>query len=401
MGNFLKSLFENKGNVVSDQVVAASQQYGVDNTNLNRIFEAFNSPEDGSKTVVQRPNVIVIQPTKNGGIDEAIQTQYNRIKNDLWDNVVWDVLLCKDIEDAAKQLASRGRITNLVYLHHGSDWGLTPVTALRGDAAKTLLDARENFLIEKTKEKPDNKNLTTEEVKKILNLDSLRDITYEKEFKSAILASEDYKTGEKKVLAEVFFGLESIFKKLDPNGVFIDASCFQGSDYVRGQSFTILDTLKRISFGKINILVNTNATNVGVQISYTDGYPKSINQTLFKDLDIGTIMNSEMSSGSFGNDKGWISYESGTQVDTETGMDLVLNSYKDKGKPCFELVERKTIDETMRGQRFLYFLRKFRKWHESEIKKYFLKSSPTPPSSEVLKSWLERQLTNVKNGAKI
>jgi hypothetical protein len=400
MGNFLRSLIENRGNVASDQVVAASQQFGVDNTNLNRIFEAFNSPEDSSEAVVERPNVIVIQPTKNGGIDAAIQTQYDRMKNDLYGNVVWDILLCENIEDAAKQLSTRGRVTNLVYLHHGSDWGLTPVTALRGDDAKTLLDLRENFLIERIKKDPNNKNLSTEKAKEILNLDSLRDIAYEKEFKSAILDSEAYKTGDKKVLAKVFFGLESLFKKLGLNGTFIDASCFQGSDYnAENNSFTILDTLKRISFGKINILVNTNATNVGISITYDFGYPQSINKTSFKDLDIGTVMNSEMSFDSFRNEKGWINYKSDTQSDIETSMDLVLNSYKEK--PCFELVKRRTIDKTMRGQRFLYFSKKFRKWHESEIKKYLLKSSPTPPSPEVLKGWLDRQLTNVKNGAKI
>lgn len=399
MGNFLRSLFENKGNVASDQVVAASQQFGVDNTNLNRFFEAFNSPEDGNEAVVERPNVIVIQPTKNGGIDAAIQTQYDRMKNDLYGNVVWDILLCENIEDAAKQLSTRGRVTNLVYLHHGSDWGLTPVTALRGDDAKTLLDLRENFLIERIKKDPNNKNLTTEKAKEILNLNSLRDIAYEKEFKSAILDSEAYKTGDKKVLAKVFFGLESLFKKLGLNGTFIDASCFQGSDSAENASFTILDTLKRISFGKINILVNTNATNVAItQMSYNE-YPKSADGKEFKDTDIATIMNTELSYESFRDKRGWVHYQVGAQSDIETEKDIVLNSYNTRLP--FELITKDSITPTMRSARFLYFSKKFRKAIEEGLQRFYIKQKYAAPTGEDLKKRVENQLQNIKANAKI
>jgi hypothetical protein len=86
MGNMLRSLFENKGNVISDQVVQSPQLLDVDNTDLNRFFDASNAPQESNELVVERPNVIMIQPTKNGGIDEAIQKQYDRIKNDLYAN---------------------------------------------------------------------------------------------------------------------------------------------------------------------------------------------------------------------------------------------------------------------------------------------------------------------------
>ena len=94
MGNLLKSLFENKGNVISEQVIDAQKQMGVDNTNLNRFFEAFNlKEEDADNPVAGRPNVILIQPKRNGNFEPAINTQYERIKNDLALNVHWDVLL--------------------------------------------------------------------------------------------------------------------------------------------------------------------------------------------------------------------------------------------------------------------------------------------------------------------
>ena len=400
MGNLLKSLFENKGNVISEQVIDAQKQMGVDNTNLNRFFEAFNlKEEDADNPVAGRPNVILIQPKRNGNFEPAINTQYERIKNDLALNVHWDVLLCENIEDAATQLEGK-KFNNLVYLHHGSDWGLTPVEALRGLNAKTLLDSREKFLIEQIKTKSEKKDLTDEAAQKLLNPDLLIGTAYA-DFKKSILDSEAYKEGVKRVVAKVFFGLESIFKSIKPGGTFIDASCYQGTGYdPDSTSFTILETLKKIYFGKVNILVNSNATNVGIlSVDYPRGYPASVNKNLFKDTDIGTIMNSELSFGSFSNQKGWVKYEVGADSDIETEKDLVLYSYK--GKPPFELVKKLTITDYMRGQRYLYFSKKFRRWHEEELKIYFKNQGSTPLTKELLQQWLDRLLSKIKEDAKI
>ena len=400
MGNLLKSLFENKGNVISEQVIDAQKQMGVDNTNLNRFFDAFNlKEEDVDDTVAGRPNVIIIQPKRNGNFEPDINTQYERIKNDLALNVHWDVLLCENIEDAATQLEGK-KFDNLVYVHHGSDWGLTPVVALKGEGAKMLVELREKFLIAQVKAKSENKDLTDEAAQKFLNPDLLVGTAYT-DFQKSILDSEAYKEGAKRVLAKVFFGLESIFKSIKPGGTFIDASCNQGSDYdPDNKSFSILDTLKKIYFGKINILVNTNATDVGIQIEYSDKYPISINNKPFQDTDIGTIMNSELSRSSFDDDKrGWIHYQAASQSDSVTEKDLVLFSYKNKLP--FELVTHNTITKGMEAQRLLYFSKKFKEWHKEEIKIYFKQKKFAPPEKEVLQQWLDRQLTNVKAVAKI
>ena len=50
MGNLLKSLFENKGNVISEQVIDAQKQMGVDNTDLNRIFNAYKQDAQSEGT---------------------------------------------------------------------------------------------------------------------------------------------------------------------------------------------------------------------------------------------------------------------------------------------------------------------------------------------------------------
>ena len=168
MGNLLKSLFENKGNVISEQVIESARQYGVDNTNLSRFFDALNQKDEITEDrSVEKLNVLIVQPTRNGHDDADIYTQFNRLSEDLYNNTQWDILLCKNVEDAAQQLLRRAsKVENLVYLHHGGQWGFMPVEVLDGKNAKELLDLRNNFLIDRIIKSSKNGEMSKEEAAK-------------------------------------------------------------------------------------------------------------------------------------------------------------------------------------------------------------------------------------------
>ncbi len=51
MGNLLKSLFENKGNIANEQVIESAQKLGVDNTNLNRFFDALDKDTESEASI--------------------------------------------------------------------------------------------------------------------------------------------------------------------------------------------------------------------------------------------------------------------------------------------------------------------------------------------------------------
>lgn len=399
MGNLLKSLFENKGNVISEQVIESARQYGVDNTNLSRFFDALNQKDEITEDrSVEKLNVLIVQPTRNGHDDADIYTQFNRLSEDLYNNTQWDILLCKNVEDAAQQLLRRAsKVENLVYLHHGGQWGFMPVEVLDGKNAKELLDLRNNFLIDRIIKSSKNGEMSKEEAAKNLKTELL-DKNYEQDFVKKQLEYTETPTWQG--LVKVFFGIEKLLKNIKPNGTFIDASCNQGSNYSSDNKIhTSFDSLKSLSFEKINIYVNTNATIVGKNSTIKATSLSLKNETVI--ADIGTITNFGMTSG-FRDNRGWIKYDSLSQKDIVTGKDLILYSYK---KPVFELLTWVNEDNperiALQKNRTMWFSKKFRKWRRDDIEAWFTKTY-SKPTKENLDKWFDYYFTNpVKKDAKL
>jgi hypothetical protein len=72
MGNMLRSLFENKGNVISDQVVQLPQLSDVDNTDLNRFFDASKAPEESGNTDYYNQKGKLVKHVDDGKTDKFL-----------------------------------------------------------------------------------------------------------------------------------------------------------------------------------------------------------------------------------------------------------------------------------------------------------------------------------------
>jgi hypothetical protein len=347
---------------------------------------------------VEKLNVLIVQPTRNGHDDPDIYTQFIKLSGDLYNNTQWDILLCKDVEDAAQQLSKRtSKLENLVYLHHGGQWGFMPVEILDGKNAKELLDLRNNFLIDRMIKNSTNGNMSKDEARKNLKIELL-DKDYEQNFVKKQL--EYTETPSWQGLVKVFFGVEKLLKNIKPNGTFIDASCNQGSDYNPEHTIhTSFDSLKSLSFEKINIYVNTNETIVGKNSDVQADFLSLKRKVII--TNVGTIMNSWMTSG-FKDNRGWIKYDSLSQKDIVTGKDLILYSYK---KPVFDLItwvkEDNPEREKLLTNRTMWFSKKFRKWRREDIQTWFTKTY-SKPDKDNLGKWFEYYFTNpIKKDAKL
>ncbi len=333
---------------------------------------------DTPNFVGDRANVLIVQVTKNGRADSSLQNQYDKLKNDLYDNKEWDIYAAIDVESAAQLISNReGLVDNLVYLHHGSDWGYNPPFALQGDFVKETIEKRNDFLVSRILAQPNN-NLSKEAAKKSLNK-KLLDDAYEDRFVNVLKleANAEYPPKEGRVnVYNAMFGVEKLLKCVKLNGTFVDASCFQGSNY-DSQSHSVFDSLLMLSFGKINIYTNTNAT--GIEIVSEMMSPSISGSPNFQEK-LGTIMNDGLTSG-FNDKRGWIYFDAATAQTVVTKKDIMLNAYK---KPVIEQIDEKFITPTMSKERKLWFSKKFREWRRKDVEKYLKKTYPGQPVSEKL-----------------
>ncbi len=396
MGNLLRGLLQNFGDVANSQVVDITESYGIDNTDLNRFFGAFDDIDKytDDDSVVEKTNVLMIQPATNGNDDILVYEQFTKMNEDLYDNKEWDIMLCKNVEDAASQLSQRkSKVDTLAYLHHGGQWGYMPAIALSGSVIKDLLTQRNDFLINNILKKSGDEKMTREVAMSQLSL-SLIDASYNTDFVQKKMQEVD--TDNWAGLTKAFFGLEKLFKNIRPNGNFIDASCNQGSYYdADSKEHTVIDTLRLLSFEKFNIYLNTNATLVGKKFDTT----AEVYGSKFK-ANLGFIMNDYLTSDFEKDKRGWIRFNSASKQVEITGKDIILYGYK---KPCFVLQSwiKPENRESLRKARTLWFSKKYRKWVRDEIRKHLFKIYKSQPTEDVLDKWFDQNMTKTKFDAKL
>jgi hypothetical protein len=344
-----------------------------------------------SPVIVERANVLMVQVTKDGAADSPLQNQYDKLKNDLYDNKEWDILYCQNIHDAADKLSKRNPIDNLVYLHHGSDWGYNPRKALAGRDVKELIAKRNQFLVDRILKEPNN---TLDELSAKISLNKqLLNADYKEKFIDA-QKSKNKEDVEWRNLILSLSGVEDLFKNINPNGTFVDASCYQGSSYGI-DTHTVFDSLRMLSFEKINIYTNTNATIIETN---SDMMSQSISGSQNFHEEIGTIMNDRLTS-KFNDTRGWIYFDSTTRNTVVTNRDIMLNAYK---KPIIQRVDKDFVTPRMRTERKFWFSKKFRDWRRNDVEKWLKKTYQVKTvSKDRITEYFDKYTKETKDNAKL